>query len=172
MATAMTLTALEGQLANHSALPLRATLGSTMLYHGLSKLKPEGLEQTSQFFDSIGIKPARFWVLATGWTELAAGALTFLGIGTRVAAVSILVTQAMAIAKVHARNGFDVQKGGYEFNLSLMAGALGLLLGGPGNLSVHHAVRPKPGRRWSLAGLLSPRRQTLRPAVRLALLLA
>lgn len=171
MATA-TLTALEGQLANHSALPLRATLGSTMLYHGFSKLKPEGLEQTTQFFDKIGIKPARPWALATGWTEAVAGVLTFLGIGTRVAAVSILVTQAMAIAKVHARNGFDVQKGGYEFNLSLIAGALGLLLGGPGNLSVHHAVRPRLSRRWSLAGLLSPRRRRLGPADRLALLLA
>ena len=54
----------EGQLANHSALPW-ATLGSTMLYHGISKLKPEGLEQTSQFFESLGLKPARPLALAT-----------------------------------------------------------------------------------------------------------
>ncbi|MGZ3459133.1 MAG: DoxX family protein [Archangium sp.] len=167
MATAI-MTDLEGRLANHSALPLRATLGSTMLYHGISKLKHEGLEQTAQFFDNVGIKPGRTWALATGWTETLAGTLAILGIGTRVAALSILVTQAMAIAKVHSKKGFDNLKGGYEFNLSLIAAALGLLLSGPGNLSVHHAVQPKAGRR----GLRRLRRRTLSPLGRLALLLA
>ncbi|PTL80930.1 DoxX family protein [Vitiosangium sp. GDMCC 1.1324] len=164
MATA-TMTILEGKLANQSALPLRATLGSTMIYHGVSKLKHEGLEQTAQFFDHVGIKPGRPWALATGVTETVAGILTFLGIGTRVAALSILVTQTMAIAKVHAKKGFDAQKGGYEFNLSLIAGALALLLGGPGTVSAHHAVRPQLGR-----GLW--RRRRISPLGRLALLLA
>lgn len=159
-----TMTALEGQLANHSTLPLRATLGSTMLYHGISKLNREGLEQTSQFFENVGLKPARPLALATALTETLAGALSLLGIGTRVAALSILVTQAVAIAKVHGSKGFDNLKGGYEFNLSLIAAALGLLLGGPGNLSVHHAVRPRLGR-----GLL--RRKSVSPLGRLALLL-
>ncbi len=168
MATA-TLMAWEGQLAPHSALPLRATLGSTMIYHGVSKLKPEGVEQTTRFFDNIGIKPARPWALATAWTETLSGVLALLGIGTRVAALSILVTQAVAIAKVHGSKGFNNQQGGYEFNLSLMAAALGLLLSGPGDLSVHHAVRPRVGRRRGL-GLL--RRQSVRPLGRLALLIA
>ncbi|MFY0567347.1 DoxX family protein [Archangium lansingense] len=163
-----TMTALEGQLANHSALPLRATLGSTMLYHGISKLNREGLEQTSQFFENLGLEPARALALATAWTETLAGALALLGIGTRVAALSILVTQAVAIAKVHASKGFDNQKGGYEFNLSLIAAALGLLLSGPGNLSVHHTLRPHLGRRWGL-GLLH--RKSVSPLGRLALLL-
>lgn len=163
-----TMTALEGQLANHSALPLRATLGSTMLYHGISKLKPEGLEQTSQFFESLGLKPARPLALATAWTETVAGVLSVLGIGTRVAALSILATQAVAIAKVHGSKGFDNLKGGYEFNLSLIAAALGLLLGGPGKLSVHETVRPRMRRRSGL-GLL--RRKSISPLGRLALLL-
>jgi putative oxidoreductase len=145
------LLAVEGFLGKHSALPVRATLGSTMLYHGLSKVKGEGVAQTAQFFESLGIKPGRFWTLATGWTEVVAGALSLLGIGTRVAAVSILVTQAMAIAKVHARNGYNIQKGGYEYNLSLIASALGLLMSGPGKLSVHErALLPRLGRRKGL----------------------
>ena len=40
----------------------------------------------------------------------------------------MLVTQSVAIAKVHRRNGFDVTKDGYEFNVALMAIAAGLLL--------------------------------------------
>ncbi|MFY0576786.1 DoxX family protein [Cystobacter fuscus] len=121
-----------------------------MLYHGITKLQPDGLEQTSQVFEKLGIKPGRTWALLTGWTEVAAGVLSLLGIGTRVAAVSVLVTQAVAIAKVHGPNGFDSQQGGYEYNLSLMAAALGLLLGGPGacpstRRSNPGSVRARPG---------------------------
>jgi putative oxidoreductase len=145
---AATWTALDGQLAHHSTLPLRATLGSVMLYHGVEKLRPSGLERTSRFFEKLGITPARPWALATGWTEVGVGVLSLLGIGTRVAALAVLVTQAMAIAKVHGPNGFDNREGGYEYNLSLIATALGLLLSGPGNLSVHEAVAPR-GARWT-----------------------
>ena len=63
-----------------------------------------------------------------------AGALAFLGIGTRLAALSVLVTQTMAIAKVHRSKGFDNLKGGYEFNLSLIAAAIGQHLGEPVSL--------------------------------------
>lgn len=167
MATAG-MTTMEGLLSGYSTLPLRATLGSTMLYHGAAKLKPEGVEQTAQFFESLGIKPGRPWALATAWTETLAGALSLLGIGTRVAALSILATQAVAIAKVHAPKGFDNLKGGYEFNLSLIAAALGLLLNGPGRLSVHQALRPRVARRWGLTLL---RRRSMTPLGRLALLL-
>lgn len=139
-----TLAALEHPLASHAALPLRATLGSVMLYHGLAKLRPEGLEQTAHLFDKLGIKPGRTWARVTGWTEVAVGVLSLLGVGTRVAAAAVLVTQAVAIAKVHGPNGFDSQQGGYEYNLTLMASALGLLLGGPGRLSVHEALAPRP----------------------------
>ncbi len=168
MAVAGTM-ALNGLLAKHSTLPLRATLGSTMVYHGLSKLKKEGVEQTAGFFENIGIKPGRPWALATGWTELLAGALNLLGIGTRAAALSIIVTQTVAIAKVHASKGFDAQKGGYEFNLSLIAAALGLLLAGPGKVSVHQALLPRVSRRRGL-GLL--RRRSATPLARISWFLA
>ena len=148
MATAATLMAMEEQLAHHSALPLRATLSSVMLYHGIEKLRPKGLEETTHVFEKLGITPARPWALATGWTEVGIGVLSLLGIGTRVAALAVLVTQTVAIAKVHGPNGFDSRQGGYEFNLSLIATALGLLLGGPGDVSVHHAVASRDAR-WT-----------------------
>ncbi len=40
----------------------------------------------------------------------------------------------------HAPKGFSNLEGGYEFNLALAAAALGLLLAGPGPLSVHELV--------------------------------
>jgi putative oxidoreductase len=130
-----------------SRLPVRLALGSTMLYHGVSKLRGDGPMQTAQFFEQIGIRPAKGWAIATGVTETLAGALAVLGIATRPAAVAVLVTQAVAVARVHGPKGFDVAKGGYEYNLLLMAVATALLVGGPGRLSAHEALERAVDRR-------------------------
>lgn len=123
-----------------SVLPARFALGSSMLYHGYSKLKPEGLKQTAGFFEQLGFKPGRPFVIATGLTELFAGISAILGIGTRLAALGVLVTQAVAITKVHKPQGFDVTNKGFEYNLALMGIALGLLLAGPGKVSTHEGL--------------------------------
>jgi len=128
------------EMKDYAALPARLAVGSSMLYHGLGKLKPEGREQYVQMFEQLGIKPARLWLTATGLTELFAGVASLLGIGTRLAALGIVVTQAVAIAKVHAPNGFDITKKGFEYNLALIATALGFLLTGPGKVSAHEGV--------------------------------
>ncbi|HYX91689.1 MAG TPA: DoxX family protein [Myxococcaceae bacterium] len=125
----------------------RVSLGSSMLYHGASKLSRPGIEQTSGFFEQIGIRPGKPWAIATAVTELLAGVLTLLGIGTRLAAVSVLITQSVAVNKVHRPKGFDVMKGGYEFNLALMAAAVALLLAGPGRPSAAVALRDRLGKR-------------------------
>ena len=51
-------------------LPMRAALGTTMVYHGLSKLKEEGREKGAQSFSELGIKPGKAWVIATGVAEV------------------------------------------------------------------------------------------------------
>lgn len=119
-------------------LPARAALGSTMLYHGVQKLRDR--EKAGRSFQSLGLSPGRPWALATAVAETFAGASALLGFLTRPAALAVLVTQSVAIAKVHRRNGFDASKGGYEFNLALMAIAAGLLLAGPGGASVHQGL--------------------------------
>jgi putative oxidoreductase len=49
-------------------------------------------------------------------------------------------TQAVAIWKVHGQKGFDITKGGFEYNLALIAIALGLLVAGPGVASTHELL--------------------------------
>ena len=121
-------------------IPLRAALGSTMIYHGLSKLKEERREQTGQMFEQIGLRPGKPLAVATGAAEFFAGIASLLGFLTRPAALAVLVTQAVAIAKVHRKKGFDVMQGGFEYNLALIAIALGLLVTGPGAFSLHEQL--------------------------------
>ena len=118
----------------------RAALGATMLYHGIEKLRAETRQQAGEQFASMGIRPGHFWARATGIAEAGAGIAAITGFLTRPAALAVLVTQAVAISKVHAKNGFASTKGGFEFNLALMAIAAAMLVGGPGRFSAHEAI--------------------------------
>jgi putative oxidoreductase len=137
-------------------VPVRVALGSTMLYHGYEKLRGEGPRQTGEAFEGLGIRPGKAWAVATGAAELFAGAAAILGIATRPAALTVLVTQGVAVAKVTGSKGFSNPRGGMEYNLVLMAIAAALLLGGPGRVSAHealeHAVDGRgPRRLWRRA---------------------
>jgi putative oxidoreductase len=121
-------------------IPPRAALGASMVYHGLSKLRGEGPQQVGGWFESVGIKPGKHFALATGIAEVFAGAAAIAGLWTRPAALAVLVTQAVALGKVHSKNGFDITKGGYEYNIALMCIAATLLVAGPGLFSAHEGV--------------------------------
>ncbi len=137
-------------------VPARMSLAATMLRHGLAKVRPEGNAQSAPFFEQLGFRPGARWAWLTGAAELLAGATLVLGIGTRIGALAVIGTQAVAVAKVHAPKGFDNMAGGWEFNALIMATALGVLLGGPGTISLHELLerRLQGGGRW----LLRPRR--------------
>lgn len=157
---AATLTEQPGILKSAALVPPRLSLGSTMVFHGLSKLKKEGVEQYTGFFEQIGFKPGKPWVIALGVTELVSGISAILGVATRFTALAVLVTQGVAIAKVHGSKGFDNTKGGYEFNLALIGSALTLLLRGPGSVSVHSALESRVKRRELRRFKLLPRQRS------------
>ena len=128
-----------------------------MLYHGLSKLRGDGLQQTAQMMESLGLRPGRVMAVATGLAESFAGAAAILGIATRPAALAVLVTQGVAIRKVHAPKGYDVMHGGMEYNLALVAMALQLLVGTPGAVSGHRLAKRAAHRRGLVPSLLGIR---------------
>ena len=131
----------EARLRKEMALiPPRAALGASMVYHGLGKLKRGAPAQTGEFFEQVGIRPGKPFAIATGIAEIFAGCGAILGLWTRPAALAVLVTQAVAVAKVHLSKGFDVTKGGFEYNIALMCIAAGLLIAGPGLFSAHEGV--------------------------------
>lgn len=139
-------------------VPMRASLGATMLYHGLAKLRGEGAKQTAEMFEGLGFKPGSTWATLTGAAEVLGGATAIMGIGTRIGALAVIATQAMAIAKVHASKGFSNLSGGFEFNLALMAMAAALLTAGPGRVSAHELLEHRLERGWR-GWVLAPRRQ-------------
>ncbi|MFL5344514.1 MAG: DoxX family protein [Hyalangium sp.] len=155
------LTEQPGILKSAALLPPRLALGSTMVFHGLSKLKKEGTEQHASFFEQMGFKPGKPWVLALGVTEVLSGVSAILGVATRLTALAVVATQAMAIAKVHGSKGFNNQEGGYEFNLALMGTALALLLRGPGGASLHSALERRVKRRELRHFKLLPRQRRI-----------
>ena len=49
---------------------------------------------------------------------------------------SIIAIMVGAIVHVHLPNGFDISKGGYEYNLAIIIMCACLVLGGPGPIAV------------------------------------
>src|SRR5699024_10462402 len=112
----------------------------TFIGHGAQKLfgwfGGGGVKGTGQFFESIGIKPGHAMVLLAGLSACGGGLLFALGMVTRLAALLIVCPMLMAIIKVHAANGFWSSNGGVEYNLVVMAAALGVALVGAGDYSM------------------------------------
>ncbi len=74
--------------------------------------------------------------------ETAGGAGLVLGYHTPLAASAIVATMTTAIQKVHGKNGWNIQDGGFEYNTVLIAGAVAIAESGPGFLSLD-ALRGK-----------------------------
>jgi putative oxidoreductase len=121
-------------------LILRTVVGGLMLGHGLQKLRGSfggpGLEGTEQAMGAMGLHPARHQALAAALSETAGGGLTAAGLLSPLGPAMIIGTMAVAIHKVHAKNGVWISNGGYEYNLTLIAAAAALAGTGPGPVSV------------------------------------
>jgi putative oxidoreductase len=131
---------------------VRVVLGVIFFAHGAQKVfgwfGGPGLRGVIGYFrQSLGI-PAPLTVLAA-LTELLGGVAMIVGFLVRPAAVGLVLVMLVAIAKVHAPNGFFLNwalepgKGhGYEMNLALIAMALAVLVGGAGILSIDRLISP------------------------------
>ena len=121
-------------------LILRVALGGFMIFgHGLRKLT--NFEQLrSTFQDPLGVG-SEMSVLLVIFAEVFCSAAIVLGLGTRIAAVPLIVTMVVITTIVKAGTPF----GERELALMYMAGYWLLLLLGPGRISLDALIRP--GRR-------------------------
>jgi putative oxidoreductase len=120
-------------------LIIRLVIGALFIGHGAQKLfgwfGGYGLKGTGGWFESIGMKPGVTMALFAGLAELIGGILFALGLLTPLAGIMIAGTMVMAIVKVHAPNGLWATSNGYEYNLTLLAVAIGIALIGAGQYS-------------------------------------
>ncbi|WP_019120615.1 DoxX family protein [Brevibacillus massiliensis] len=119
---------------------IRLVVGLTFMGHGAQKLfgmfGGYGLKGTGQWLESIGIKPGTTMALLAGLSELVGGALFAAGFLTPVGAFLIVVTMLVAIFTVHGKNGYWATANGFEYNLILLAVAVGVALTGPGAYAI------------------------------------
>jgi putative oxidoreductase len=131
-------------------LLIRVVLGAIMVAHGAQKLfgwfGGHGLSGTGSGLESLGLRPGRVYAAVNGLAEFGGGALLLLGLLTPIGAAAVAGVMFVAIAIVHWRNGFFNVSGGYEFNLLIVAAAVGLAMTGPGEISIDHLAG------WTLAG--------------------
>lgn len=117
-------------------LILRLGVGSFMLVaHGWGKLANFG-ELATKFPDPIGLGPTVSLVLAV-FAEFVCALLLILGLGTRFAAVPLLVTMLVAAFVVHADDPWSKQ----EFALLYAIPFLALIFTGGGRFSLERLIR-------------------------------
>ncbi len=125
-------------------LVLRLVVGGVYAAHGAQKMfgwwAGPGFAGWTAAMTRMGLRPARFWALVSGLTELAGGLLLAVGAMTPVVA-SLLVAQSLVIIfRSHWAKGFWNRNGGIEFPLVLLGGAVAVLGIGSGQLSIDNAV--------------------------------
>jgi putative oxidoreductase len=127
-------------MLNIGLLIIRLVIGVLFIGHGAQKLfgwfGGHGLKGTGGWFESIGMKPGVTMALFAGLAELIGGMLFALGLLTPIAGIMIAGTMVMAIVKVHGPNGLWATSNGYEYNLTLLAVAIGIALIGPGQYAL------------------------------------
>jgi putative oxidoreductase len=136
-----------GKDANWGTLVPRFLLGVVFVYHGGQKLfglfggEAGAIDMMTKM---IGAPPPDGWgwpmpgvmARAAAVTEFFGGACLLLGLLTRFWAAGLAFTMFVAFWKVHGKNGFGLQNGGFEYNFVLGFLALYLVVAGGGAFSV------------------------------------
>ncbi|MDR7304200.1 DoxX family protein [Haloactinomyces albus] len=134
--------------AEVARIVLRASVGSTMLVHGIAHGR--SIKGTAKWFKSIGFSQPRLQARSSAVVEVGAGSALVLGAATPLAASAVVGTMAVAARTVHIKNGFFITKEGYEYVLSLSAASVALSALGSGTASVDRLLL---GRRERMSGL-------------------
>lgn len=118
-------------------LAMRLALGVIMVAHGFPKVFG-GLQRHVQMVASLGLPG--WWAYLSAAAEFFGGLVVIAGVGTRFAALAILIDMGVAIWKVHWKNGL-MDRSGYEFPLALAGVAFALIFFGAGQFSVGALVK-------------------------------
>jgi putative oxidoreductase len=125
-------------------LILRLVIGLTLAAHGAQKLfgwwGGPGMKGWTGAMNRMRIRPATPWAWMSALAEFAGGLGLALGFLNPLPSFAIAGSMIIAIALVHLPKGFFIGKGGYEYNLAILAAAAAVALTGPGAYSLDAAL--------------------------------
>jgi putative oxidoreductase len=140
----------RASLHDAGLLLVRLMLAAVFTFHGSQKLfglfGGYGIAGTAQWLGSIGIPMPTVAAVASGSAEFFGGLLLAFGLFFRPAAAVMAFNMAVATA-THAAKGFDVQRGGAEYPLTLAVILAALVLTGPGRLAANSLIVGRRGGR-------------------------
>ena len=125
-----------------SPLALRLILAYEYWESGVMKFKGENwfADIQGKFLFPFNLIPADInWQLAT-YAELIGAIALLVGLGTRFFSFALIVVTVVALAAVHAGNGFNVCDNGWKLPLFYIIMFIPLALGGAGKLSLDHLL--------------------------------
>jgi putative oxidoreductase len=125
-----------GRAADLGPLLLRLGIGTVFAWHGWLKLDG-GVDAYAAFLTTLDIPAPEIMA----WLQIAAegigGLLLIAGLFTRLVTIPLIVVLIGAIWLVKAEVGFIVPDvAGFELEVSLLSGLLGMLFIGPGRFSL------------------------------------
>ncbi len=127
-------------MASLALLIVRLVLGVIFIYHGSQKVfgwfGGSGVAGLTRSLTNQGSAFPALLAWMAALSEFLGGIFVLVGLLTPFAAAFIISAMLVAIVSVHFKKGFANSKGGYEFNLSLIALALVLVLLGAGLYSI------------------------------------
>jgi putative oxidoreductase len=122
----------------------RLVLGVLMVGHGTQKLLGwfggYGIAGTAGFFEQLGFRPGRFFVITAALSEVASGILIALGLLGPVGPALLLPVMIVAAISVHWKNGVFATANGIEVPLLYATGAIALALTGYGPFALDAAL--------------------------------
>lgn len=136
-------------------LIIRLTVGGLLAGHGAQKLfgwfNGPGIEGTSGWLESMGLRPGRQWAMLAGASEFGGGLLTALGFLHPIGPIAMLGSMGTAIAKAHWGKPIWVTEGGAELPVTNIAAGVGLALTIPGRFSLDRLFGIKVPKAVSIA---------------------
>ena len=118
----------------------RLVLGVLMVAHGGQKLfgwlGGYGIDGTASFFEQLGFRPGKLFVITASVSEVASGILIALGLLGPVGPALLLSVMIVAAVSVHWKGGLFAGTNGIEVPLLYATGAVALAFTGPGPFSL------------------------------------
>ena len=117
---------------------IRAAIGVTFIVHSIKKFDPSW----QGWLIDMGLPPELQIPIALA--EFLGGIFLLVGVLTRITASIFAVITLGAIFMIRGIDEFFVSKGGWEWDLMILAGELSIIVVGPGRVSISHVVKKIP----------------------------